>query len=833
MSQWVNNLYAAAPAAVEAGAAKDDKEWILHRYTQMMDSIRKYRESGDKNRLKAQVEAMDTIHKYYVDRQEAVRELTKFQTDVSMKASEMDIERFKATVRGFNDIEQKTSAAQNRLADRVENRMSVTGSPIEAWKMALDSMASEELINEDSMYLPELMDDFTRILSGGKQWLSEDDYSTEYNESTENEVYQLLARQNKKLADEYMAKMKMAKRTLAKQGRYRSWLDRTNQSIAADLQTLQDIESGKYDGKRDEALEQMSALTGNLDTALQSVTDIGSLGEAGQQRQAAKEELLDSDEYYSTMEKNADYLWEQYKGQGDSDSQREKIAEIIGSPKFKWWAEQNNLKLGTVEFDENGNVQSYSMGPHDMVAIYKYNRQLQREKDPAIPLWRPKELARVSYREDVGQPEVFQGFGYGPEGEISYLKIDTWDKEPRYFKKAQGRYVEVPAPEEVVFDALAKDLDGDGTFDAYTQASELRLGSGDEPPGETVLADDTGNYPVMRPVQTAYAELLAPEAGDAVGSKRILTADGREIYIPPENLASYETMEQGRKERRKDKRQAGQQGRQPGVAAGEGDAESGKGSMETWKSYVKRRLKELESDPLAQERKALEKTSDQEAEFSDAMPEEFEAAAGKLPRSIRREQEKTERELGSAKVKDREKIRTGKPESAERIARRTRWTARRGARAELPSDVGENIPDEPSSGKEAIAPNPRGLSTDAVPRIKSPSQYRMGSSPAGIPPAIEMARRRSGTEEKYRDWRYRLQAQQGAQSDVAVGKDMPGREQNRAARLGQYEASQKASKKSASSFRPPTLSVPVALKTRPPTREELREEMEKEEEEGQ
>lgn len=798
MSQWVNNLYAAAPAAVEAGAAKDDKEWILHRYTQMMDSIRKYRESGDKNRLKAQVEAMDTIHKYYVDRQEAVRELTKFQTDVSMKASEMDIERFKATVRGFNDIEQKTSAAQNRLADRVENRMSVTGSPIEAWKMALDSMASEELINEDSMYMPELMDDFTRILSGGKQWLSEDDYSTEYDESTENEVYQLLARQDKKLADEYMAKMKMAKRTLAKQGRYRSWLDRTNQSIAADLQTLQAIESGKYDGKRDEALEQMSALTGNLDTALQSVTDIGSLGEAGKQRQAAKEELLDSDEYYSTMEKNADYLWEQYKGQGDSDSQREKIAEIIGSPKFKWWAEQNNLKLGTVEFDENGNVQSYSMGPHDMIAIYKYNRQLQREKDPAIPLWRPKELARVSYREDVGQPEVFAARVKDAQGNYrTVLKVDPWDREPKYYQQSGDRYVEIPAPEGVEFHPLAKDLDGDGSFDAYTKAGELRLASGGDPPGEPLMPDDTGNYPVMQPVQTAYAELLAPEAGDAVGSKRILTADGREVYIPPENLASYETMEQGRKERKKDKRQAGQQGRQPGVAAGEGDAESGKGSMETWKSYAKRRLKELESDPFAQERKAQEKTSDQEAEFSDAMPEEFEAAAGKIPRALRKEQEKTERELGSAKVKDKEKIRTGKPEDPTKIAQRTRWSQRKGARPELPTE-------------------------DMTLPEQGPLDPKFESAP--VPTGIETAKERSGVNELHRKHKNYLRKLAGS-GESGVGAQGEGKTELSVTKPPKMPSRMGAKK--AATFKPPTMTIPTALQRPPPMAEDEEEEEEK------
>lgn len=784
-NQHYQKLRQASEAAEEIGLTDDAYKWRVKEARYLNDQMRRFKESGRQSQVKRTLDMIDARSDMVLAQQKLMLELEKLDSAESIAAAEFNTKTLDSTLDAYLGVITRNAAAGDAILNDVK-RLNLVASPAAAWKHVLGSMSSEAMIRDNNIYLPQLMDHLTAMISGDPFIGVEDEGYDPHKDNNYveriNKVARMIAQEGEggeQLAQQYRDVMDKAMRIRRDQGHYRKFIQ-DRKARAEDLQAK--LAADQYGGDKESLIRDLSSMNRMFAEDIENVT-----GQTWIEAEAKAQGAIEDDNWYTETKDLRDKLLADESKDG---GRKEKMAELIAKRKFQWWAEQNNYKVGTAEFDENGKLLYYKPGPDDAVAILAASRLTQKKNDPLIPRWRPKEIARVSYRKDAGQPEVFSAFAMENGEAVEYLKIDTLADAPRYFRLTNGRYMPVENVDETAmnFRALASDRNGDGLPDDFIRPDEIKLGSGTLPPAMEVDPNSQGNYELAEDTLSSYGELLAPEPGDAVGSKRILTADGREIYIPPENLADYQTIEYGRKEnRRKDKRSGGDaEGRYTSdSAAGEGGGggggsgggvQSAKKAGVPWKMHAKRRLRELEQGQGLTTEQTQRQASDEDAEYSEAMPEEFTSAdRDKVPRAVKRQQEKDERALGDAgrkswldSRKDKRELEQMKddmtPEDPEKTALKTRWSQRRGARPTLPPED-STLPAQVQGGPqptyndegELIKPASYQVYEFNQPEKQAEAVEAAGGSTRGptpgaaaIPSALRKAMKESGTEGRHK-----------------------------------------------------------------------------------
>lgn len=332
---------------------KLDKKELYRLYAELADSVGKYKTAQNKElakeriaRVKARIDVqanqkkfLAALHQYAAgDRQQAMRSITDAKV-----ALYHDMTTLSKSNPQF--IEQFYSIARRAAMDAGNNNEV-------GLQTVFGSLESEGVLMEGSTELPDIMD---RLRNG----FADGDWNTIKDEKLRAVAIQLQERADSIREDHT---------------RMRGWLEESYNGLNGIADQL-----GKGSTMEGQPLN-LPKLISDAETygskIDQAVGTISGLNVATAKSQL--DQMMADDEYFNLvqgdLQKVSDKL---FSADDDAAGYRTRMAQIIGTPKFQAWAKDQGLTIGTVKFDENGNVVEYLPGKHDALALIVATREVR------------------------------------------------------------------------------------------------------------------------------------------------------------------------------------------------------------------------------------------------------------------------------------------------------------------------------------------------------------------------------------------------------------------------------------------------------------------------
>lgn len=210
-------------------------------------------------------------------------------------------------------------------------------------------------------------------------------------------------------------------------------------------------------------------------------------------------------------------------GESAGPSDPEMTAELVANPRFRQWALESGLEVGTVRTDADGKpiMATYRPGRDDLKAVKFASWQSKRPTGQLINagVFASKEYGPSGIHLVVGGAPDVETFGLDTDGTI-YVKNASG-----VFKEEDGKLVSAVAPEGLGFRPMKR---ADGRYATAVDFNQPLTPAEPPPVGE-------GGVDV-------YGKSLPKRAGDPEGMQRVLTHGGvREFMRQPDG--TYLEME--------------------------------------------------------------------------------------------------------------------------------------------------------------------------------------------------------------------------------------------------------------------------------------------------
>jgi len=687
----------------------------------------KYAMHQDDDMLQRNIAAHAASLKLWQANQRARVELEKIRTLAEVDVGKLKMADIESLRKAMTEVTVGMSAANSAIKNKVRYAKKSKG-VAGAWDDALLSITSESMIKGTNLHMPALMDTITMELSGSVY----DPVNAVDRETARNLVAAEMRKYGEDIAaDSYLDEMQTADQMRSLAGQFRTDVD----NLDGGWEDLQDTLTGEGSLVGEENLAAFKqTLDNQLKLAEEHIAYLDVLADPSSEE--ALEEAQKQNAHRKELDERVEYFMDKIIG----DDPSHKVPKLIGAPKFRYWAERNGFDIGTVVRNEEGVITGYSPGKDDGRAIYSFIRQSQSNPKTLVPLHRPNEFIKITYREDVGEPTTFlatvEGPGEPPEidtwlkiiGDDGKETILKWDKVDKVYSPAE------PEPGLDFRPMMVYEKKTPRRYATYPEDISLtKLHVGDD----VGFSADDNERPQAKEV-TAYGESLGTRAGHDVGSEYFRDEDGNRVYVTKDRIIDmekkdmYESSSLGDTRDSYMGRRRSEQSRKA-FGAGDGGA-GGKGEGEGDVEAEGRDADYQGADP---DEPGIDEDGAWKTRFSGRLKDLLSGEAKE-----RRDANKRERALGTeidedtqerAEEAEEDRVKTGAPSDE----RPFHWRDVASMRRTLPDDAGEDLPE----GEEYS--QPRGIMREGE-----------VASAVGVDPAsrgrkgLEVAEERSGSRAK-------------------------------------------------------------------------------------
>lgn len=262
------------------------------------------------------------------------------------------------------------------------------------------------------------------------------------------------------------------------------------------------------------------------------------------------------------------------KAASGADTRRDRIAAIVATPAFQFWAERNGFDVGTVApADENATYSAgvvtpsgvYMPGPDDVRALVFAQQQRQRgaESQPHTPFLhralngerrtfgvvrveQPKSQRPAEWAASVRLADGSYAWAEDSTGERVALSEPVLfmrdDETGEVFAQSLSAFQATEAGKGVtVQDLSERDYKKDGVY-LYDPANSAAVPEGLEALVHREVKAPLAEYDT--PAQEVRGQFLAPHVGDPIGSLRVLTETGERL-VQPDEMVDEPTVTSG------------------------------------------------------------------------------------------------------------------------------------------------------------------------------------------------------------------------------------------------------------------------------------------------